>query len=159
TAWGSAWLALYLTGTLSTLVDPPPLVTWLEPMLGSLFPGLLLAGTIAFYRGRFVAWPVALAFALGLARTSLQQAGHAGLAAALAIPVELPMMLGAAGLAWRAAFERPRSLPEQLLGPTLVLLAFVNAADPLARTLDVAMLPLLLGWMTTSLSAAMLQVG
>jgi len=159
TAWGGAWLAVYLAGMISTLEEPPRAALLLSPLLGSLFPGLLLTGSLAFHRGRFAAWPIAAALAIGAARAALQAAGRPDLAVLVEIPFELPLTLGAAALAWRAAFERPRSLPEQLLGPTLVLLALLNAADPLARTLHLATTPLVIGWMGTSLAATMLQIG
>jgi PAS domain S-box-containing protein len=159
TCWGSAWLALYLAGTISTVEAPPRALLLLQPVLGCLFPGLVLAGCLAFYRGRFAVWPIAAGGAIGFGRVALELAGHPDLSLLLAIPVELPITLGAAGIAWRAAFERPRSLPEQLLGPTLVLLALVNAVDPLARLFQVPMKPMLLAWTGTALMTAMLQVG
>jgi PAS domain S-box-containing protein len=159
TAWGSAWLALYLSGTISTLQAPPPALPMLQTLLGSLFPALLLAGCLAFYRGRVAAWPIAAGAALGLGRVALRIAGHADVALLVAVPLELPMALGAAAIAWRAALERPRSLPEQLLGPTLVLLAVVNAVDPLARAFALPTAPLLLAWVGTALMTALLQVG
>jgi PAS domain S-box-containing protein len=159
TAWGGAWLAVYLAGTLSTLDDPPRFALLLSTALGSLFPGLLLAGSLAFHRGRFASWPIGVALAIGAARAAFQSAGRTDLAVAVEIPFELPLTLGAAALAWRAAFERPSSLPEQMLGPTLVLLALLNLADPLARAFDVPTMPLVIAWMGTSLVAAMLQVG
>lgn len=159
TAWGAAWLAVYVAGLLSTLDAPSRRVLLLLPVIGSLFPGLLLAGSLAFHRHRFAAWPIAAGLAIGATRSALQAAGRPDLALAVEVPLELPLTLGAAGLAWRAALERSRSLPQQLLGPTLGLLAFLNAADPLARALHVSTLPLVLGWMGTSLAAAMLQAG
>lgn len=157
TAWGGAWLAVYLAGMISALDEPPRAVVLVAPLIGSLFPGLLLAGSIAFHRERFAAWPIAAGLAIGAARSALQAAGRPDLAVAVEVPFELPLTLGAAAVAWRAALGRPRSLPQQLLGPTLALLAVLNAADPLARVLHVSTLPLVLGWMGTSLAAAMLQ--
>src|SRR5690606_2828168 len=84
--------------------------------------------------------------------------GRPDLAIAVEIPCELPLTLAAAALAWRNAFAS-RSLPEQLLGPTLLLLALLNVADPLARLLDLATLPIILGWIGTTLAAGLCQVG
>lgn len=159
TAWGGAWLALYLSGTIATLDQPPHALRQLSTVLGSLFPTLLLAGCLAFYRGSAARWPVAVGLAIGLLRVTLAQAGRTDLALRIAVPLELPILLGAAALAWRAALDRPRSLPEQLLGPTLVLLALVNAADPLFRSYQLPMMPLLLGWIGTATMTAALQVG
>ncbi|MEB2346012.1 MAG: ATP-binding protein [Deltaproteobacteria bacterium] len=159
TAWGGAWLAAYLAGAISTLDEPSRLALLLSPLVGSLFPGLLLAGSFAFHRGRFASWPIALGLLIGAARAAFLEGGRPDLAISVEILCELPLTLGAAGLAWHAAFERPRSFPEQMLGPTLVLLALLNAADPLARALALPTLPLVLAWMGTSLVAAMLQIG
>lgn len=159
TAWGGAWVAAYLAGTISTFDEPSRLALLLSPLVGSLFPGLLLAGSFAFHRGRFASWPIAMGLLIGAARAAFQEGGRSDLAVSAEILFELPLTLGAAALAWRAAFERPRSFPEQMLGPTLVLLALLNAADPLARALELPTMPLVLAWMGTSLVAAMLQIG
>jgi PAS domain S-box-containing protein len=158
TAWGAAWLALYLAGTLSGLPDAKPLVVGLSHVCGSLFPALLLAGALAFRDGRMPAWPVPAGIGLGLLRWGLLVSGHPDLGLVIAAPGELPFTLGAAVVMWRAARERPRSFPEQILGPALVLLAFINAADPLARLLGLPMTPLLVCWITASLAVALLQV-
>ena len=50
-AWGGAWLALYLAGTIQTLPDAPPILVALGQLLGTLFPALLYAGAIAFRDG------------------------------------------------------------------------------------------------------------
>src|SRR5690606_7173820 len=118
TAWGGAWLAVYGAGLISTLDQPPAEVRALGTVLGSLFPGLLLAGSLGVHRGRFAAWPIGFALAIGLTRLALLSAGRPDLAIAVEIPCELPLTLAAAALAWRNAFAS-RSLPEQLLGPTL----------------------------------------
>ena len=158
TAWGGAWLAVYGAGLISTLDQPPAEVRALGTVLGSLFPGLLLAGSLGVHRGRFAAWPIGFALAIGLTRLALLSAGRPDLAIAVEIPCELPLTLAAAALAWRNAFAS-RSLPEQLLGPTLLLLALLNVADPLARLLDLATLPIILGWIGTTLAAGLCQVG
>jgi PAS domain S-box-containing protein len=158
TAWGGAWLALYVAGTISTLHEPPRALVLAHPMLGSLFPALLLAGSLAFRSGSLSAWPVAAGIALGAARAALLVTGHPEVSLLAAATFELPMTLGAAAIAWRAAYERPRSFAEQMLGPTLVLLAVVNAADPLARLVDLPTPPLLIGWIAASLAVALLQV-
>lgn len=159
TAWGSAWLVLYLSGTIAAVPEPPPPLDLFAPVLGSLFPALMLTGCLRIFRSSSARWPVAVGLAIGLLRVVLIRAGHADLSLQIAVPLELPLMLGAAALAWRAAFDRPRSLPEQLLGPTLVLLAALNAADPLFRTFQLPMLLLLLGWIGTATMTAMLQAG
>jgi PAS domain S-box-containing protein len=158
TAWGAAWLALYLAGTLSGLPDAKPLVVGLSHVCGSLFPALLLAGALAFRSGRIPAWPVPAGIGLGLLRWALLASGRPDLGLVIAAPGELPFTLGAAAVMWRAARDRPRSFPEQILGPALVLLAFINAADPIARLLGLPMAPLLVCWITASLAVALLQV-
>jgi len=158
TAWGAAWLALYAAGVISSLPDPPLALVPIGPVFGSLFPALLLAGALTLGRPRLVAWPIAAGLAVGLVRAGLLAAGRVDLSFAIAVPLELPLSLGAAAVAFRTARGRPRSFPEQLMGPALALLALVNAADPLARLMDLSMVPLLLCWLTASLAVALLQV-
>lgn len=157
-AWGAAWVSLYGAGTIAALDAPPLGLHLLGPVLGSLFPALLLTGALSLGRVRWVLWPVGIGLGIGITRAALAVGGRVEWSLALAIPLELPLSLGAAAVAWRAARERPRSFPEQLMGPALVLLALVNAADPLARLVDLSMIPLVLCWLTASLSVALLQV-
>ncbi len=158
TAWGAAWLSLYAAGVISALSDPPIPLALIGPVFGSLFPALLLAGSLTLGRPRLVAWPIAAGLSIGVVRAGLLAAGHVDLSFAIAVPLELPLSLGAAAAAFRTARGRPRSFPEQLMGPALALLALVNAADPLARLMDLSMVPLVLCWLTASLAVALLQV-
>jgi signal transduction histidine kinase/ActR/RegA family two-component response regulator len=158
TAWGLAWLALYAAGTISSVPTAPPAIRGLGNLLGSLFVALVLAGALALRGGSVPGWAVAVGFGIGALRALLAASGRQELSYAVAIPLELPLALGAAAVAWQSARERPRSFPEQLLGPALVLLAFVNAADPLARLVGLPAVPLILSWIATSLAVALLQV-
>lgn len=157
TVWGAAWIALYVTGTIAALDTPSFALRVFTPVLGSLFPALLLAGALILGRARWVAWPIAVGVVIGAVRAALVAADRAELSLLIAVPCELPLSVGAAAVAWRAARERPRSFPEQLMGPALMLLALVNAADPLARLADLSMIPLVLCWLTASMAVALLQ--
>ena len=158
TLWGAAWLALYGAGLIGALPDPPLAAQLAGPVLGSMFPALLLAGSLTLARSRLVAWPIGAGVAIGLLRAGLLAADRAELSFALAVPLELPLSMGAAAVSFRTARWRPRSFPEQLMGPALVLLALVNAADPLARLMDLSMVPMVMCWLTASLAVALLQV-
>jgi PAS domain S-box-containing protein len=158
TAWGAAWLALYVAGLIGALPNPPVIVDLSGLVLGSLFPALLLAGSLTLGRSQFVAWPVAAGLAIGLLRAALVATDHVELSLAVTVPLELPLSLGAAGVSFRTARGRSRSFPEQLMGPGVVLLALVNAADPLARLMNLSMVPIVLCWLSASLAVALLQV-
>ncbi len=158
TAWGAAWLTLYVAGLIGAMPDPPFAAQLAGLVLGSLFPALLLAGSLTLGRPRLVAWPIAAGLGIGLVRSALVATEHVELSLALAVPLELPLSMGAAAVSFRTARERPRSFPEQLMGPALVLLALVNAADPLARLLNLSMIPMVLCWLSASLAVALLQM-
>ncbi len=158
TAWGAAWLALYAAGLINALPEPPLAARLAGPVLGSLFPALLLTGALTLGRARLVAWPIGAGLAVGFLRAGLLAADRVELSFAVAVPLELPLSMGAAVVAFRAARWRPSSFPEQLMGPALMLLAMVNAADPLARLMDLSMVPMVLCWLTASLAVALLQV-
>lgn len=158
TAWGAAWLTLYGAGLLGALPDSTFAVEPLRAVLGSLFPALLLVGSLTLSQSRFVAWPIGVGLAVGFVRAGLVAADRADLSLALAVPLELPLTMGAAAVSFRTARWRPRSFPEQLMGPALVLMGLVNAADPLARLMNLSMVPIVLCWLTASLAVALLQV-
>lgn len=158
-AWGAAWLSLYIAGmSASTPGLHPTGIAW-GYLAGSLFPGFLLAGSLAFRNGGALArGPIVAGAAIGLLRMSLVLLGLDGLALLITAPLEAPLSLGSAVVMWRSARGRPRSFAEQMLPPALMLLALVNAADPLARAFHIEMVPLVFAWIATSLVTAMLQV-
>ena len=149
TAWGGAWLVLYLAGTLVSLPDAPKPLEASGHVLGTLFPVLLYAGSVSFRDGGpLPRVPLLAGLALGLLRAALELADRNTAALAISVPLELPFTIGAAWVIWHAGRGR-RSFPEQMLPPTLVLLAAVNAADPIARLVGLHMVPLVLAWTST----------
>jgi signal transduction histidine kinase/CheY-like chemotaxis protein len=158
-AWGAAWTSLYLAGLSSSVPELHPALVAAGYLTGSLFPGFLLAGALAFRNGGALArGPIAAGAAIGLIRTSLVLLDHEAIAHAITAPLEAPLAIGASVVMWRSARGRPRSFAEQMLPPVLMLLALVNAADPLARLLGLEMVPLVFAWISTCLATAMLQV-
>ena len=158
TAWGGAWLVLYIAGTLASVPTAPLPLVAASHVLGTLFPALLYAGAVSFRDGGpLPRGPVLFGLAIGLTRCALALADRFALSLALAVPLELPFMLGAAWVIWHAGRGR-RSFPEQMLPPTLVLLAVVNAADPIARLVGLHMVPLVLAWTSTCFATALLQI-
>ena len=158
TAWGSAWLVLYVAGTLVSLPDAPEPLAAVGHVLGTLFPVLLYAGSVSFRDGGpLPAGPLLAGLAVGVIRSTLEFSDRNAVALALSIPLELPFTIGAAWVIWHAGRGR-RSFPEQMLPPTLVLLAIVNAADPIARLVGLQMVPLVLAWTSTCFATALLQI-
>lgn len=158
-AWGVAWLSLYVAGLTASIPGLHPTGIAAGYLAGSLFPGFLLCGALAFRDGGALArGPIVAGAVIGLARMMLVLAGHEPLALAITAPLEAPLAIGTVVVMWRSARGRPRSFAEQMLPPVLMLLALVNAADPIARALGIQMVPLVFAWIATGLVTAMLQV-
>jgi PAS domain S-box-containing protein len=158
TAWGGAWLALYVAGMIQSFPGAPPIAVASSHVLGTMFSALLYAGAVSFRDGGpLPRVPLQLGLALGIVRGAFLLAGHPMLTLAIAVPLELPFSVGTAVATWQAARQR-RSFPEQLLPPTLALLAVVNTADPIFRILGMTMVPLVIAWDATSFSASLLMI-
>jgi signal transduction histidine kinase/ActR/RegA family two-component response regulator len=158
TAWGSAWMSLYLAGLIQSLPHAPVPLIAASHVLGTLFNTLLYAGAVSFRDGGALPRaPIQLGVAIGVLRATLVLTGYPMLTLAIAVPLELPYSIGTAVVAWQAA-RRRASFPEQLLPPTLILLAVVNAADPIFRIVGLNMVPLVIAWDATAFSTALLQI-
>ncbi len=158
TAWGGAWVVLYLAGTLVSLPNAPEPLAAAGHVLGTLFPVLLYAGAVSFRDGGpLPRGPLLVGLGIGALRCALALADRNTLALAISVPLELPFTIGAAWVIWHAGRGR-RSFPEQMLPPTLLLLAVVNAADPIARMVGLQMVPLVLAWTSTCFATALLQI-
>lgn len=158
TAWGGAWMSLYIAGMIQSIPHAPLALIAASHVLGTLFNTLLYAGAVSFRDGG--ALPrraVQLGLAIGVLRATLFLSGYPTLTLAIAVPLELPFSIGTAVVAWQAA-RRRGSFPEQLLPPTLILLAVVNAADPIFRIIGLNMVPLVIAWDATAFSTALLQI-
>jgi PAS domain S-box-containing protein len=158
TAWGGAWMSLYIAGMIQSLPHAPLALIAASHVLGTLFNTLLYAGAVSFRDGSALPRaPIQLGFAIGVLRGTLFLTGYPLLTLAIAVPLELPFSIGTAVVAWQAA-RRRGSFPEQLLPPTLILLAVVNAADPIFRIVGLNMVPLVIAWDATAFSTALLQI-
>lgn len=157
--WGAAWTSLYLAGLSASTPGLHPTLVASGYLTGSLFPGFLLAGSLAFRDGGALArGPIVAGAAIGLLRMALVLFDLEPLALVITAPLEAPLSIGSAVVMWRSARGRPRSFAEQMLPPVLMLLALVNTADPLARAFGIEMVPLVFAWIATGLVTAMLQV-
>jgi signal transduction histidine kinase/ActR/RegA family two-component response regulator len=157
-AWAGAWAMLYLAGTINSVTDPPTPLLAVGHAIGAMFPAMLFAGAVAFRDdGPLPRLPLAGGVLLGSLRFGLTISGYETLSNAMTVPLELPFAAGATYVTWQAA-RRRRSFPEQVLPPTLAMLAVVNTVDPVARILGMDLVPILIAWDATAFSAALLQI-
>ena len=127
---------------------------WLDLLtypLGSLFPFLILAGTLAWL-DRPATRPILLvALAVGAARAAAAAAFGPGPAYVLALALEPPAMLAAAWLAWRAPDPPGGRRFGRLLGASFVVLMLAGVAHIVALLHGVGpLLPLLSIWMVAT---------
>jgi signal transduction histidine kinase/CheY-like chemotaxis protein len=125
--WIAGWMSAGIGGILVLVADELPRVAPLNHLLGSLFPFLLLAGSIALGDRRVPRWLLPAGLAIGLVRTLLAGAGLAPAAYAIALVLEIPAVAAAGVLAQRALPRGVAGPGERLVGPALVLLAVAGA--------------------------------
>lgn len=125
--WIAGWVSASAGGLILAMEGGVDWVRFLSHPLGTLFPALLLAGTLVLAGRRPPAWlfPVALAF--GALRALLSAAELAPVAYGLSLAVEPLAVLAAAFLAFRATPLAGASLAQRLLGPSFLFLAAAGA--------------------------------
>jgi PAS domain S-box-containing protein len=122
TYWVAGWVAAG-AGAILLVVRPEfPRAQYLAYPLGSLFPALLLGGTLVLASRPVPRWLLPAALVHGALRVGLVAAGRPGTAWVLTLAVEPLVVLAAAFLAHRAT-PRAGSRSERLLAPSLVALA------------------------------------
>jgi two-component system cell cycle sensor histidine kinase/response regulator CckA len=100
---------------------------------GSLFPGLILAGTLVYARRRVPSWLLPGAFLFGVVRAGLAASGFFVFARSLSLALEPALVLIAAWIALGVTRGGLVSIPQRLLPGALVLLALVEAASAVSE--------------------------
>jgi PAS domain S-box-containing protein len=155
--WAEAWLALWIAGLLSSsgLAE----LQMAGHGIGSAFSLLLLAGAAAF-SGRpspAFRWLPAALLANAVWQVGFRLIGLEGVALFEAAALDLVCGAWAARLLWRPFAWRP-DFAESLLGPGLVALTAVNLTDSAFRFVGADVGPLILVWITLSLTIALIQI-
>jgi len=158
--WTRAWFLLFASGVIFVLSDEASWAISILHLLGPIFPALLLAGAL-IHAGRPVpVWLLPLAFVLGLARASFDQAGYHSLDHGIALTFEPGALLAAAVLAFRTARQAPRRASQQLLAPVFLAIAAVETATAIwgmgGSSLST---PNLLVWAVMAPVAVFVQIG
>ena len=157
--WIAGWISASISGLLFLLRDELRWLGFLTFPLGTLFPWLILAGTLA-WRDRPATRPiVAVALVLGAARAALAAAVGPGPSYALALAVEPAAVLAAAWVAWQAPKPPGGLRLGRTLAVSLVVLALAGAAHVFTVFRGVGpLLPLLAIWVVATPVLLGLQV-
>jgi len=145
--WMRGWLFLFASMAALLIGGDASWPAAVVHLLGPFFPALLLAGTLA-YAGRLVPrWLAPLAFALGIMRWRLGQAGLEHLDHGIALVFEAGFALAAALLAFRVAHRSVGPRSQHLLGPAFLAIAVVEATSALWGMRGFSlMVPNLIAW-------------
>jgi len=157
--WAGSWSALFAAGLLTLSPMGQPWVRAPASFMGVVFAFLLLAGAFEHAGRRAPRALAPVALLAGLARGLPHLLGRSDLAYLLAIPVEVPAILAAAWLVWRAPAGGVRSLPETFLAPALAAVGVLDGWDALARASGAAGTLHTLAWVALMLSVLFLQLG
>jgi PAS domain S-box-containing protein len=155
--WATAWLALWVAGLLTSSGHRE--VELAGHGIGSCFSLLLLAGAIGFSGRPQPPAPLvggALLLNAGL-QVGLRAVGLEKAALVEGAAVDLVCGAAAAWLLWRP-FVLRSAFAESLLGPGLVALTAVNLTDSAMRLAGADITPLILVWITLSLTLALIQI-
>ena len=155
--WALAWLALWTAGLLSS--SSLPAVQLVGHGVGSGFSLLVLSGALGF-AGRPAPQRRLLHGALlanMLFQVGMRVVGFEKLALIEAASVDLVCGASSARLLWRPFVRRP-AFVESLLGPGLVALTLLNLTDSAMRFAGRDIAPLILVWITLSLTLALIQI-
>ncbi|MBW2383455.1 MAG: PAS domain-containing protein [Deltaproteobacteria bacterium] len=156
--WANAWIALYSAGILAGANVYSVWAGFLAQIPLQLFAGFLLAGALSFAGLRVPSWIVPLAIVLGGLRT-LQAALGGESAVYLTTLVTVPPFVGtAAWVLWRKEGSGRWRSPEGWLAPLITAIALMTVIDPLARLFQAPTLPLYVGWISTALAVAFVQL-
>ncbi|MCP3983288.1 MAG: hypothetical protein GY723_02810, partial [bacterium] len=155
--WAASWALLFSAGILSNVAFGQPWTACASTVLGTLFAWCLLAGAIAFANLPIPRWLLPAGACLGLIQSAtLFLVGPP--AYLLTLPFEIPAIGLAAVLLIRAARQRHTSLPERLLGPTLVVLASIDSVDAIVRSNSADTTPIVVLWLSAMLVVALAQI-
>ena len=144
--WAGAFLVIFTSGALTAVAA----TAWTLPVgfaLATLYPALLLAGSLG-YAGRTVpGWLLPAAALVGGARGVAHALDMPAIVHGLALASEPALVLAAAAVAARAPLPGPPTVAQRLLAPFLVGMALLEAATAIAM-FDGSPLPesLLIAW-------------
>jgi PAS domain S-box-containing protein len=157
--WALAWVSVFVTGLLVQLSGDSPWALLPGCVLGSLFPALILVGSLAYAGIRPVTWLLPGAFLLGLLRAVLTENGAFELAQILSLIVEPSMVLAAAWVVLGPARAPGSSLAQRLLPAAFVLLAVVEGANAVSWIrLEDASTVIAVGWFAVAPPTLVLQL-
>jgi len=121
--WIGGWLAAAISGLVTLLAPGRPLLGLLVFPFGTLFPWFLLAGALVLAERRVPRPLFPLALAVGLGRAALAAVAGEPAAYLSGLALDLPVVLVAAFVAQRAVPRPPASRAQQMLAPSLLVLA------------------------------------
>jgi len=133
TLWTFAWVEMFVMASLLRVEPEKPWVEFTAFVLGTLFPALILAGTLSYAQRRVPPWLLPGALLLGALRGGLAASGSFTLGRSLALPLEPAAMLAAAWIAFGATRGGTSSLAQRLLPVAFVFLALVDAATAVSE--------------------------
>jgi len=157
--WTWGWIFLFAAGAIAALAGGIPWADSVVHLLGPFFPALMLAGALAHAARPVPAWLLPLAFLLGVLRWGFGQAGHHHLCHGIALVFESGAPLAAAFLAFRTARQTSGSPAQQLLAPTFLAVAVIEAVNSIWGLRGLALTPPhLLAWVLLAPFAVGVQI-
>ena len=160
-AWSAAWVSLAAAATVASGGESGGAARFTGQVFGMLFPALLLVGAIGLRRRRNAWWILGVALVVGVARAVLTSTGLEVASVAVSAPVKFALIAASAWIVWPSRAASLPGMAERMLGPSLLLMAFVDGLSPVARLGSIGLDPGIsfLAWAFVVTGLATAQVG